>query len=520
MTQNKQNNPPARGLRTAIFAAMALLIYALYYFVLCRMPIIGTPTFRIDYFATTINRASDPLSRSLIHARPISELYVYLQALLAKYFLSGQSRYIIYPVQHLAMLVYFISIAKAIESILKIRINLFTYVAAWLLFIVNPGVLGNVYKLETIVGTLSMLFGGIALVYLTRWHSDEKPSSAALFFVFFTLSIFSKEDFILPPIVYIAWQTIKDGNWRTELSRRRTFILALAALLVFFLIFNKFMIPGRSYMDPVNRVNAPYFMTLNPSSLFKVFLYYTTGLGFEIKGIGVVYAIASLAAIALKTYRKEAILIAGIVASLMAPYLIMPNHVFSYYGLNWWPWETLTTFALTQAIISSTRVGVAVASLASVVVLAPGFHGIYMHRSWNLSQANYLRSNFSKSANLQATLRKNRELLNHYPVVAVEGIGPGGVEQSPWQGNGETAFFLRKDLGLTPRWILFVKSGDASYRIKNLVSDHAVNPIEVDVRDIADLKDYPNLPVLSFDPNGNGTLEIPGKPHDSTAEGH
>lgn len=512
MNHHQQHDKAAEYKRIAIFAAAAILIYTLYYFVACHMPIVGTPTFRIDYFATTINRASDPLSRSIVHPRPISELYVYIQALAAKLFLDGQSRYIIYPVQHLTILVYFISIAKVIESILGIRLNVLTFVAAWLLFIVNPGVLGNVYKLETIVGTLSMFFAGLALVYLTRWYAEGKASSARLFFVFFALSIFSKEDFILPPLVYIAWQVIRSDNWRAELSRRKTFIAALLGLLVFFVIFNKLLIPGRSYMDPVNKANAPYFMTLNPLSVLKVFLYYTVGLGFHIKSIGVVYAIASLAAIAFRTYWKEALLIAGIVASLMMPYLIMPNHIFSYYALNWWPWETLAALALAQAMIPSKTIAAVVASAASAIIVIPGLHGIYVHRSINLSQANYLRDNFSKSQNLQATLKENRDLLNRYPVVAVTGIGPGGVEQSPWQGNGETAFYLQKDLGLTPRWMLFVKSSDASYAINQRTTEHAGRPPEVDVRSAEELKDYPGLPVLAFDKNGNGTLELPRSP--------
>lgn len=509
MNYNEQDSQAAKYRRTTIFATAAILIYAAYYFVLCHMQIIGTPTFRIDYFATTISRASDPLSRSLIHPRPISELYVYVQALAAKLLLNGQSRYIIYPVQHLTILIYFISIARVIESILNIRMSVLTFVAAWLLFIVNPGVLGNVYKLETIVGTLSMLFGGLALVHLTRWYTEGRARSAKLFFVFFALSIFSKEDFILPPLVYIAWQVVVSENWRAELSKRKTFILALMALLGFFLVFNKLLIPGRSYMDPVNKANAPYFMTLNPLSVLKVFLYYTVGLGLHIKSIGVVYAIASLAAIAFRTYWKATLLIAGIVASLMMPYLIMPNHIFSYYALNWWPWETLAAMALAQAIISNKTIAAVVASVASAIIVIPGLNGIYAHRSVNLSQANYLRDNFSKSRNLQATLRENRALLNQYPVIAVTGIGPGGVEQSPWQGNGETAFYLQKDLGLTPHWMLFVKSGDASYVIDRRTPDPASDLAEVDVRAIDDMKDYPNLPVLAFDKQGNGTLQLP-----------
>ena len=121
--------------RPTITIGLAAAIYCIYYFISCKLPIIGTPTFRIDYFATTITRADDSLVRSLYHSRPISELYVYIQAIFGKYFLGGQTRYIIYPFQHAALLVYFYSISKVIESIFKTRVHILACMAAWFLFI-------------------------------------------------------------------------------------------------------------------------------------------------------------------------------------------------------------------------------------------------------------------------------------------------------------------------------------------------------------------------------------------------
>ena len=194
-----------------IAISMAAALYCIYYFIFCKLPIIGTPTFRIDYFAATVTRADDDLMRSLFHSRPISELYVYIQAILAKYFLDGQTKYIIYPFQHAALLVYFFSISKIIESIFKVRVHTLTFLAAWILFITSPGLIGDVYKLETIVGTVSMFFGGLALIALSRWERNRGQFGAIVFVLFYAFSIFAKEDFILPPLFLLGWYLVRDG---------------------------------------------------------------------------------------------------------------------------------------------------------------------------------------------------------------------------------------------------------------------------------------------------------------------
>jgi len=494
---------------------VAAAIYCVYYFVLCKMSIIGTPTFRIDYFATTIRRADDSLSTSLLHARPASELYIYLQAIVAKNLLHGQSKYIIYPFQHISLLIYFFCVSKIIASIFKIKLHPLMFIMAWMLFMTNPGVIGNVYKLETIVGTLSMLFGGFALLSLEKWERDGKTSSAATFIALFCLSIFSKEDFLLPPVLLFGWHVITDKDWKYQLKKHRVMLVCVFLVLAFFLVFNKFLIPGRSYMDPIERRNSPYFMTLNPMSMIRVLAYYTVGIGLHIKLLTLIFLALSLAAIVLRNHWKQAVFVGLIVGSLMAPYLIMPNHLFPYYGLNWWVWETLASLALLQVIF--TRAGLFIAAAASLAVLAPNLDGLVRQHSTNWNQSNYLRINFAIADNVQKFLRAHRDEINRYKAVAVIGIGPGQIEQSPWQKNGETAFYLKDDFGLTPRWVLFVNSSNAAYRIDQGVGDATS---AVSVRSISTIDAYRDIPKLVFNPDGTGRLILPAPSTEtSTSEG-
>ncbi|WP_162098779.1 hypothetical protein, partial [Rhodanobacter fulvus] len=100
--------------------------------------------------------------------------------------------------------------------------------------------------------------------------------------------------------------------------------------------------------------------------------------------------------------------------------------------------------------------------------------------------------------------RRNRQLINAQKQVAVVGIGAGEIEQSPWQGNGQTAFFLRGDFGLNPKWIVFVRTSDPSY----VVSDESPMDLdrapEVMVKSIDEIDRYKHIPRLVFGSDGNG----------------
>jgi len=503
-TFNTDKHPAGRLFLVIMAAAV---IYCLYYFVLCEMPIIGTPTFRIDFFITTIERANDNLLRSLIHARPTSELYLYAQALIAKNFLSGQTSFLIYPTQHIALLIYFFSIAFVIKDILKEELPVMTILAAWLLFMTNPGILGNTYKLETIVGTLSMVFGGLSMAFLARWNGDKKNINAILFLGFYSISIYAKEDFILPPVLLLGWYIVKDGSWKSQLNAYKWLAVTVVAILVGFLAFNKLVIPGRSYMDPESASNSPYFMTLNPVSLVKVFLYYTTGVGLHITILTIFYLTASVIAILRRTKIKETIFVVLIVGSLMAPYLIMPNHLFPYYGINWWAWQCIVPFALLKVIFP--RASTALAITAGICILVPGINGILHHRSTDWHQSYYLRTKFAISNNIRETLIKHRKELNRERLVGVIGLGPTQIDQSPWQGNGETAFYLKDDLGIASQWIVFVKSGGADYVINGVpvkTVEHNTDTPNVYVEGVEGLSQHKDLPLLVFHPDGTGTF--------------
>jgi len=254
--------------------------------------------------------------------------------------------------------------------------------------------------------------------------------------------------------------------------------------------------------------------------LVKVLLYYTTGVGLHIIILTLLYLVVSIVAISTRTKIGETIFVGLTIGGLMAPYLIMPNHVFSYYGINWWAWQCIMSFALLKVIFP--RASTALATAAGVCILIPGVNGILHQRSIDWHQSNYFQSKFAISNNIRETLIRYRKDLNKAGIVGVVGVGPTQIDQSPWQGNGETAFYLKSDLGITSRWIVFVKSSDANYVINGAPVrriERAADTPDVYVEGVTELVRHKDLPLLVFHSDGTGTfMNHSGDPLDSSAQ--
>lgn len=495
--------------RLGIFAATAAIFYALFYFMACGLPVVGYPTFRIDFLATTITRgdeASD-LIYALWHSRPVAGFYAFIQAFLANAFLDGQARFIIYPLQHAALFIYFFCITKVLESVFQVQLGIISLLAAWVLFAFTPLTVSAVYKLETIVGTLSMLFGGLSMLALVRWRTSKSRRSAIAFLGFYALSIFAKEDFALPPLLLLAWYLISDGihvsTLKNQLVAQRWLIVGLGLVLVGFLIFNLFLIPGRAFITPVNQTGNAYNMTLDPESIYAVASRYAFGMERSTTLLFFAHAGASLLALAIGKKRSETLLVIAIILGLMAPYVIMPNHVFGYYGIKWLAFQAIGLILLVRVIFGERNF---VASIASIVIAGwiflPSLGEVIEHRGRFANVASYMRTNMAISENLYQSMKDLQPELNQFDEINVVGIGPGGLIHTPWQGNGETAFYLRTDWGLAPSWKLYVTSAGPKYRLTP-AGDVATS---VKVAPIDELPVDPSTPVLMIGRDGSASL--------------
>lgn len=494
--------------RLAVAMLAAASLYALLYFVACKLPVIGTPTFRIDYFVASVRRGdegSDFLA-AIWHSRPVSGLYAALQAAIAN-LLQNETRFIIYPLQHAALIAYFFCIVKVLESVFRIRLGIISLLAAWVLFAFTPVTIDGVYKQETIVGTLSMLFGSLSMLALVRWREHKGRLAASAFLGFYALSVFAKEDFAIPPALLLAWYLFENGvglaRLKEGLFEQRWLIAGMAAITVWFLVFNLVLIPDRAFITPVNKAGAPYAMSLDPSSVYATASRYAIGLERNTTLLFLAHAGVTVAALIVGRKRMEALLVLAIVAGLMAPYVIMPNHVYGYYGIKWFAFQAIGLVLLVRAVAGG-RVYVShIACIALVAwIFGPSLDQVIRNdgRFWHVTT--YLRSNMAVSSNLHGSLKDLRPELNRSTEVSVVGVGPGGIVNTPWQGNGETAFYLATDLGLEPRWTLYVESDGPRYRIGGEADPTA----SVSIKPIDELPEDPDAQILFVGKDGKAIL--------------
>lgn len=492
-----------------VATGLCVLAYCYLFFWLLDLPPIGQPTFRIDFMAVTVTRGDEvqDFVTAALHSRPVSALYVALQGLIGLIALDGQTRYIAYAAQHLGLLVYFLMMVRVVETLLQVRLGVLAMTAAWLLVIINPLTVEGVYKLETIVGTLSMVFGALSMLLLLRWDRARDTRSAIGFLLAYGLSVFAKEDFALPPLFLLTWIVlrpgIQGGSFAAGVRNHRWLVLATASLLLVFVAFNKLLVADRAFIEPTADPASPYFMSLAPSSLLKVASHYTFNLGSSVSVLFYAHSTLTLAALTFSDRRAEAALIACMVGGLMAPYLIMPNHIFGYYSIKWFAIQAITAVALLRLLLPSAALASAVAVAGALWLVTPTLKAIdaRTHLMWH--QANFLRHHFSVSGRLYQTLVRHREALNRFERVGVLGIGVGGIVHTPWQSNGETAFFLSGDLDLSPDWVLFLQQDGASYSAPGRSASS--EPLVI-TRKLSDLKSNGDLPLMLIQKDGSGTL--------------
>jgi hypothetical protein len=261
---------------------------------------------------------------------------------------------------------------------------------------------------------------------------------------------------------------------------------AMATVVVAFVVFNRVILPGHSFIESIPDPTSPYYISTAPVDMLRTGWNYATQRGTQATFVYALWIAMSLVALALRVRWKETLWIGLVVGALMGPYVILPNHQFVVYALKWLPWQVLGAMLLLQCIASERWQRERMATFASVaialLVTAHTLAMLHLGKDLLYHQANSLRNGYATARRLQDSLVRERDALNRQPEVAVLGVGLGRMLLSPWHDQGETDFWFEEDLGLRPRWVVYVPTPDASYPLgkRNHVE---VRSIEDFVRD-------------------------------------
>ncbi|OZA77428.1 hypothetical protein [Polynucleobacter sp. 39-46-10] len=331
--------------------------------------------------------------------------------------------------------------------------------------------------LGLITNLTSHFFGCLALIALLHVRRTPSLSTSAIAVVAYGLSVFAKEDFLLPPLLLLAYfgvelyyprtpiaaetvdRRIHEKQWWLKISL--WFIaLAAASVLSSLLVRNPFLAGAVGQVGN----SAHYAVSFDPGVLLAAFLKLTIEYSPWHTMAGVLAVIAL--SVAWKDRRRELILLAAIVFCLILPYALIFNHLFPYRVFAWLPWLSAPVVIAAAllwrgeiAVFSSRKTAKV---FASILFLVPFLIG-YLDRLPRLMVAGWYASAQQSNKQMIDSIVANKALIDKEEVVGV--VGVEGL--SPWSNNDGA--YLRKKLGFSRPWIVFVDKSTMFFTIRDSV---------------------------------------------------
>jgi hypothetical protein len=309
------------------------------------------------------------------------------------------------------------------------------------------------------------------------------------------LSLLAKEDFVPAVLVLSAAAAMQQPQLR------RAWVAATTALLTALLTLGYArVIAGSHYLAGSSDPAAPYFINLDPASLLTTYAGYLRDSGATLWQNWWLLALLGFSVVVQRRLLQPWLLLAGL--ALPLPYALLPNHVYTYYAINWTAWLSgYAVFAAAAALETLQpqlqRAGRLLLPLTALLLLL-----------WAAPQRTIVAQRYvdesRRQARITATLASYRDELQAWPTVGLRGL----PLFNPWFFN-DAAWPRRQ--GYAQRWVL---EADATawyfpfYEpwIAAELPDARVRYISSAAADVAP----DGLPWLVFAADGSGELLLPG----------
>jgi hypothetical protein len=346
-------------------------------------------------------------------------------------------------------------------------------------------------------GTFSSIFFYINLICLFNAVRTKNNfiyySLIFISFLFVTLSIFSKEDFIIPFILnYFIFFLI---NQRQNKSfTNNILILASFFLLVFvwfyvntYIYINPFIHDGagvdENYLKSFNIFNivfsyGVYLLYFNPTSYNTIFLILT--LIFLIKKK--------------KQVIKKIIYPIILIIIIIFPFSLLKQKFITEYIMQWFPIITsllaFTIIEMTKIIKNKFKKGLFffIFFLTYVASVLTSSRAINVTNNMLIKSSNYIRA-----------IKDNQELIKKYNVTKIILNGDGSVP-NPWYR--QTGSWFQDQFNLSNKWYVFTQANSNLYKVKDDFHYQEQHNSKIKIYDINKIGNFRGL-LIEFDDNGN-----------------
>lgn len=353
--------------------------------------------------------------------------------------------------------------------------------------------------LGLLTNLISHLFGMVTLLAL--WHGWQPGRRHWLWLALgaFALSAFAKEDFLLPPLLLVAFLALRPQAADTMPRRTRWLVAAvLLGIAVGSMAWQAHVRnPFVAGLFSPETSPAVYAIDLSPAGLASSFWRLLAEFALPVLAVAVVAWIAMFAK--LPRYRLALLWYAAVIVTLVLPYAVIPRTIFPARAYAWLPWLVgiaVVGWASMQSTLASPRHRALASSAAIVAAL------LLACAHWPARTApvhSYVQQ-VAMNRRMIGVLTAHREDLVRHPLVGLVGLGEWG----PW--CAQDALYVNGNLGFhAQRWVVFVPAPTRCYtqQQRDVVRKRGVN---VAVADLSTLCRYGPMPVLAFDPDGAGRL--------------
>jgi hypothetical protein len=268
-----------------------------------------------DYFYTYGGFSAMSWMNIFFYPRPIGFLILKIIGIL------GMKGVIIFLI-----LFSFINILLTINFVKKIsNLKIYWPILILYLFLIfsHPGFYFN-YTYD-FFDAVAYFFAILAMLYWLKMGENLKPIYFVFISILIGLSFFSKETYIVAVLIFLAWHFA----FKKNKIRKNAAIMFLVAVGITIAVLIQSRISQSIWVNFASSVDNPYFINLNPRSIWETFYFYING--WANIGVWVIIILSLLIIATHKKYIKEFLLLLFMGLAIYAPYSILPNHKYGYY---------------------------------------------------------------------------------------------------------------------------------------------------------------------------------------------
>jgi hypothetical protein len=344
----------------------------------------------------------------------------------------------------------------------------------------------------------NLLAGTFALAAILQYRSYVTaggPQRLLLGTAALALSLLAKEDFVLPVLVLSGAALLQQPHARRARSAFAAALTTAVLLLGYARLF-----AGSPFISGAGDPTAPYYINLDPRSLLTVYADYLAMTGATTLQNWWLLALIGFSVVVQRRLPQPWLLLAGL--TLPLPYALLPNHVFTFYAINWTAW--LSGYAVFAAASALESLRPAVLQRAGRVLL-PTAAALLL--AWATPQRTMTAERYVdetlRQARITATLAGYRDELQAWPVVGLRGL----PLFNPWFYND--AVWPQRQ-GYDQRWVLEADATAWYFQFYEPWIAAALPDARVRYVSSAAPAGDDDLPWLVFAADGSGELLLPG----------